>query len=303
MTNAGYRKIKILIASPGDVEKERDIAEDVIKQWNIAHGEREHLSLEAIRWESHGAPEMGDRVQGILNKQIVDQCDCAIGIFWTRIGTATGVAPGGAVEEIERLREMGKPVMMYFSDAPIPRKMVDLEQLKKLDDYRESLLSHALVWQYETVEEFHKELSKHLALQVPKWFCNTDEQNKSTISATTAQPDSIADLHRYQATLMRQLGNITLTGSPALEHFATKLSETFVSLSLSGSVRSETRFCKGVEPCELMSDLQSKTPEQVMSIVFQQHPLLLVIGDPGSGKTTLLKHYALSCLDEQRYRD
>ena len=108
-------------------------------------------------------------------------------------------------------------------------------------------------------------------------------------------------LRLYQATLMRQLGNITLTGSPALEHFATKLSDTFVSLSLSGSVRSETRFCKGVEQCEVMIDAQSRTPEKVMSIVFQQHPLLLIIGDPGSGKTTLLKHYALSCLNEQRY--
>jgi hypothetical protein len=110
-------------------------------------------------------------------------------------------------------------------------------------------------------------------------------------------------LRLYQATLMRQLGNMTLTGSPALEHFATKLSDTFVSLSLSGSVRSETRFCKGVEQCDFLSDERSRMPEQVMKFVLheQNHPLLLIIGDPGSGKTTLLKHYAHSCLNEQRY--
>ncbi|MEI7694425.1 MAG: SUMF1/EgtB/PvdO family nonheme iron enzyme [Chlorobium sp.] len=304
MTNTGYSKIKILIASPGDVAEERAIAKEVIKDWNTCHSDEYRLMLEAVLWESHGTPEMGDRVQGILNKQIVDQCDCAIGIFWTRIGTATGVAPGGAVEEIERLREMGKPVMMYFSDAPMPRKMVDLEQLKKLDDYRESLLSQGLVWQYETVVEFHKELSNHLALQVPKWFSPINERNPSAV-VVSHQATNFGLLHLYQATLMRQLGNITLTGSPALEHFATRLSDTFVSLSLSGSVRSETRFCKGVEQCDFLSDERSRMPEQVMKVVLheQNHPLLLIIGDPGSGKTTLLKHYALSCLNEQRYGD
>ncbi len=40
-----------------------------------------------------------------------------------------------------------------------------------------------------------------------------------------------------------------------------------------------------------------------MRFVFQHHPLLLVIGDPGSGKTTLLKYYALSCLDNCRYKE
>ena len=119
MVEKPYRKIKILIASPGDVDKERNIADEVIKDWNTCHSDENRLMLEAVLWESHGAPEMGDRVQGILNKQIVDQCHAAIGIFWTRIGTDTGVAPGGAVEEIERLREMGKPIMVYFSDVPV----------------------------------------------------------------------------------------------------------------------------------------------------------------------------------------
>ena len=99
----GYRKIKILIASPSDVQEERKIAEKVINAWNTSNSDERKLMLEAILWESHSAPESGDRIQGILNKQIVDGCDAAIGIFWTRIGTHTGVAPGGAVEEIERL--------------------------------------------------------------------------------------------------------------------------------------------------------------------------------------------------------
>jgi len=292
------RHRKIFIASPGDVNKERDIAEEVIKQWNIAHGEREQLCLDAIRWESHGAPELGDRVQGILNKQLVDQCHAAIGIFWTRIGTDTGVAPGGAVEEIERLREMGKPVMVYFSDVPFQRKMVDLEQVKKLDDYRESLQKQGLVWQYETVEEFRTKLSNHLAMEVPKWFDPINERNPTAVFLSH-QADDAELLRRYQATLQEQLGDITLMGSSAFGHLPLKLSETFVSLSLSGSSLCEKRITpQGVCCCEGEYE-RSSSPETVMKVVFneQQYRLLLIIGDPGSGKTTLLKYYALSCLD------
>ncbi len=81
MTEKQYRKIKILIASPGDVAKEREITEEVITDWNTCHSDEHQFTLEAVLWESHSVPEFGDRVQEILNKQIVDQCHGAIGIF------------------------------------------------------------------------------------------------------------------------------------------------------------------------------------------------------------------------------
>ena len=118
------------------------------------------------------------------------------------------------------------------------------------------------------------------------------------------QMDNGATLLRsYQATLMHQLGNMTLTGSPVLEHFAVKLSETFVSLSLSAASRSGKCSSAVGMACDEVEYQRSSTPEKVMSFVFEHHPLLLVIGDPGSGKTTLLKYYALSCLDNGRHRE
>ena len=82
--------VKILVASPGDVDRERKIVEEVVKAWNIRNSDKQKLVLEAVFWESHAAPESGERTQGILNRQIVDKCDFAIGIFWTRCGTDTG---------------------------------------------------------------------------------------------------------------------------------------------------------------------------------------------------------------------
>jgi len=294
-TTIPVRVIKVLVVAPSDVAAERKIAEEVIRDWNTCNADERHVWLEAVLWESHSAPDFGYRVQGILNKQIVDRCDCAIGIFWTRIGTGTGAAPGGAVEEIKRMVGLGKPVLLYFSDVPVSPKKIDLRQKQILDDYRASLKKQALIGEYEEPEEFRKLLSHHLALQVPRWFC----QNDNTRDGSAEFPGkSDADLLRYQSTLKEQLGNINLTGSPAIESFSVRLKDTFVSLLLSFSSHSGLDLFTG----GVFFQEQKHTPEDVMSVVFQQHPLLLVIGDPGSGKTTLLKYYALSCLDNKRYQ-
>jgi formylglycine-generating enzyme required for sulfatase activity len=71
---------------------------------------------------------------------------------------------------------------------------------------------------------------------------------------------------------------------------------------LSDTWRSERRFQKGLVD-DGMDGARTRNPEEVMSLVFKHHRLLLVIGDPGSGKTTLLKYYALSCMDDSRYKE
>ncbi|ACF44387.1 protein of unknown function DUF323 [Pelodictyon phaeoclathratiforme BU-1] len=300
MSDKNIRIIKVLVASPSDVVAEREMAEDVIKKWN-ARPQRP-LMLEAVLWESHAAPETGGRVQGILNKQIVDECDFAIGIFWTRIGTGTGVAPGGAVEEVERMMAAGKLVMLYFSNVPYRRKDVTIEQIEALDRFRESLQSNALIEEYDERHEFREKLAHQLDIQVHRWFCSKecgdDTSMKNRYQPLDFNTDSLLQL--YHSTLTEQLGNTNLSGSPAIESFSVRHKDTFVSLSLSDTWRCEARSHTEGDLCEPKKEERVRAPEEVMSFVFQKHHLLLVIGDPGSGKTTLLKYYALSCLDNGR---
>jgi hypothetical protein len=121
---------RVLVASPGDCAQERKIIPEVIAAWNAVNSLSTAAVIEPVRWETHARPEMGDRPQAIINKQLVRHCDLLIGAFWTRLGTPTGDAESGTAEEIEEFRKAGKPVLLYFSSAPVVPDSLDMEQSK-----------------------------------------------------------------------------------------------------------------------------------------------------------------------------
>ena len=299
MSDKRYREIKILIASPGDVTPERDCAERVIRRLEIYDDNTVRLLLTPKRWEFDAASEMGKPPQEIINRQLVDECDCVVCIFWTRIGTPTDVAPGGAVEELERMVTAGKLVMLYFSRADPAFDAIDPEQFARLHLWKKTLVDEkrGLVKVYQNIHEFEGMLERELRQQLPAWFGGGNEG----VCKVDHIPTAFALLQRYHATLKRQFGDMTLMGSPAFGHLPLKFSETYVSLSLSGSLHCEDRTTAEGCHCDEVAYEKSSKPEKVMRGVFfeQNYPLLLIIGDPGSGKTTLLKHYALCCLDEK----
>jgi hypothetical protein len=97
--------LNVLIASPSDVSAERDVVESAIREWNANHRAQSGIMLHAVRWETHSYPATGERPQGIINRQIVDSGHLLIGIFGNRVGTPTGEAQSGTIED-QMLREL-----------------------------------------------------------------------------------------------------------------------------------------------------------------------------------------------------
>jgi hypothetical protein len=81
----------ILIASPGDIRKERAVARQAIIDWNAAHSESLGVVLRPIDWEMDSYPKLGDRPQALLNRQLVERADVLMAIFRARVGSSTGV--------------------------------------------------------------------------------------------------------------------------------------------------------------------------------------------------------------------
>lgn len=156
------RVLKVMIASPGDVAAERQTVRDVITEWNHIHSEDRGLVLMPIGWETHSAPTMGDRPQAIINKQVLANCDLLVAVFWTRIGSPTGVAVSGTVEEIREHLNAGKPAMIYFSSAPVRPDSVDEKQYAALKEFKQEIYKTGLVESYDSLGEFRDKFSRQL---------------------------------------------------------------------------------------------------------------------------------------------
>lgn len=181
----------VMIASPGDVASERSITRDVVYEWNAVHSNSRKIVLLPIGWESHSSPEMGASPQSIINNQILEKCDILVGVFWTRIGTATDEYASGTVEEIERHIELGKPAMLYFSSQPVAMDTVDLEQVGNLKKFKESCRSRGLYESYDSHSDFKTKFYRHLQLKVnehPLFKGSAPEETAEVSESTTPLP-------------------------------------------------------------------------------------------------------------------
>ena len=181
---------RVLIASPGDLQQERGIIEEVVNQWNGSHAADEGMVLLPVRWETHAVPEYGDRPQAILNRRLVAECDMLIGAFWTRVGTPTGTSESGTIEEIEQLAKAHKPALLYFSSRQIDPDRVDLDQLKRVRELRVRLEQVALIGQFASPEQLESRLTRDLIQQMRRL---RSVPQPSTDEATQDPPPKVSE--------------------------------------------------------------------------------------------------------------
>src|SRR5437773_1757347 len=157
--------VKLALCGPGDVKKEIQIAQEVVTEWNLQHGEARGFWIKHQHWSTDSHPDLSDRPQGVINRQVIDDSDLIVAIFWSRFGTATGVADSGTEEEIRRGIKLRRKVMVYFSDLePIP-STADKRQLERLWSFRQKLQPTGLCWRFSSREQFRWEFPTHFALK------------------------------------------------------------------------------------------------------------------------------------------
>lgn len=189
---------EVLIASPGDVQQEREILVQALAEWNSAHSRATGIILQPLRWEFDAVPSLGEDAQSIITEEIVRDADILMGVFWTRLGTRTNKSPSGTVEEIEHFRATGKKVLLYFSQANLPYDH-DPEQLRRLKEYKEQLRPRALLWDFRDFYQLKNDSSKHLAKAVNElsrrntWTI-LSPRNGAIVSATVQVSGAVGQL-------------------------------------------------------------------------------------------------------------
>jgi hypothetical protein len=148
--NSVANVLNVLIASPGDTSELRDVVELALHEWNGDRALASGVILLPRRWETNAVSDLeGPDGQSVINHQLVDDADIVIGVFQATLGRATPRAASGTAEELERAKEAGKRVHVYFSSMPLPRDH-DRLQLAALDEFKAVIADLGLYSPFES---------------------------------------------------------------------------------------------------------------------------------------------------------
>lgn len=154
----------LLISCPSDVRDEVGLIEDAVKEFNEFYADQLGIIIKTKYWKKSSYAQSGGKPQELLNEQIVDECDAAVAIFWTKFGSPTDEYDSGTEEEIEIMLESGKQVFMYFSDKPISPSQMVSEEYKKIQTFREKYKDRGIYFTYSSGEEFKKMFFAQLSM-------------------------------------------------------------------------------------------------------------------------------------------
>jgi len=180
---------RVMIASPSDVINEPEIVREAIREWNAVHSIEKEMVLIPVSWDYDTSPTMGKRPQDVINDVVLDTADLLVAIFWTRIGSPTGNAISGTVEEIQKHMKAGKPTMVYFSKESVKPDKFDKNQYDALMAFKKECERNGLLEVFETTDDFERNFSRHLGIKI-----NTDEYFEQDISGMEFPMDDYADI-------------------------------------------------------------------------------------------------------------
>ena len=158
-----------MIGAPSDINKEVEIAINVINHWNYLNSGTQKVVCLPLHWSISSFPEVGKRPQKAINKQVVSKSDLLICVFGSKLGTPTEDYASGSVEEIEEHKKAGKPVMIFFKRV-LDINNCEIEQLIRLKKFKESIEKNALYTEYNDDTDFEKILTDKLTLCINSIF-------------------------------------------------------------------------------------------------------------------------------------
>ncbi len=192
------KALRVVVASPGDVQRERDAVAKVVEDLNRGVAADRGLHLQLYRWETDIYPGLhADGPQGLIDPILrIEECDLLIGIFWKRFGTPTAHAQSGTKHELQRGYEAwqrsGRPqIMVYFNQKPYsPQSPAETEQWGRVLRFREEFPKEGLWWSYKGRPQFEELLRRHITNYVrERWSLPPPGDERSgSAPESTPQP-------------------------------------------------------------------------------------------------------------------
>lgn len=267
------RLVRIFIASPSDVQTERQCVDAVVEELNTTIGDTYNVRLETKKWEKDTYPAVGEYSQGVINQQI-GEYDIFVGIMKHKFGTPTAQAGSGTEEEFDRAYEnykndgSCKNLMLFFSKEKLPQD-IDFEQFKKVRDFKNKLRDKGIYYfEYDDDTKFESEFRVKLNA------CIKELYHKNVVQHTTIEMQHVStklsdDFNKY----LNSSGNL-FTHPSGLDVY---LEDIYVPLNL--------RILDSESKIDKRTNIETLT-----SAIDVDGILYNIMGGESSGKTALCKY-------------
>ncbi|MBC7980301.1 MAG: hypothetical protein H7Y36_07035 [Armatimonadetes bacterium] len=190
-----YRIIKLTFCGPSDVQKELSIAREVVTEWNIQHGDALATMIKFQHWNTDSTPDMSERGQAVINRQLIDESEIVVAVFWGRFGTPTIFAGSGTEEEIRRSMARDTRVLLYFSLLEAVRAPQNSLQSEKVKAFRQEMFDAGLAATFQNRKAFERDFRTHLAKAIHELLAanKPTQRTGSTAARNKTQQKIVGD--------------------------------------------------------------------------------------------------------------
>jgi hypothetical protein len=252
------KEIRVFLASPGDLEGERQIFFEIMPKIGTSLG----VTVVPIGYELIPST-VGERPQELINRE-VDACDLFVAVFyrhWGQSASESVVSSSYTEEEfnraIRRYGKTGKPrIVCFFKNIDLHSLADPGPQLVKVLEFKRRLEESKLVLYrtFSSEADFGLELEMHLKAYVSKSLSDPHSLHKVVLLPVLA--DAEPDLYRNrdlalveQATLAASNGRIE-----EAERLFAQLSQTTVTIAVLDTARTFFETVGNADACQAILD-------------------------------------------------
>lgn len=223
------------------------------------------------------------------------QCDIVIALFFDRVGQFT-------LEEFETARnslnDNGniKYLYVYFKTAKINIDEVDLDEIKKIREFKKKIEKYNQMYcSYSTIEGLKLQLRQQLDLIIPRSL--PEKNNNKTTKSNNGIQISEPHINDYLTQCLQDHRHLNMHGFETTLRIPIELERVYVHMKahINTGIHHEYGMdCqrdREIDQVDIRRALIASERLNVKDII--------ILGGPGSGKTTLLKYILIMVVEKR----